>query len=228
MSTTEGQPSPNVAVTVVPKEIVADRAVQVLVTLDAAPVSGGLNDVSLRLQAPPGFRAEPSAVSVGPLSGRITKSFHLRVGDPRTLSGQHAALVEVTAGRGSEARVVNSQTVLVDYLAEVSLWKYFLFGLTGACLGYGIRLLLKARESIAAPLPAPSASEGQPPGPITRFVEKHYYWADLMLTIAIALVVLGGFAKGGRPPDAATTWYGAAVLGAGLGILTNNELIKKI
>lgn len=218
--------SPTLTVQVVPKEIVAKRTIRVLVSLDAAGVSGGLADAAIRLSAPPGFRADPAVVSIGPLSGRATKSFNLRVDSAQILTGQHAALIEVTVGSGPESRIVASQSLLVDYLHEIALWEYFLFGLIGICLGYGIRLILKARESVPAPLPAPA--EGEAPGPVTKFVREHYYLADFLLTVSLGLIALAGLAKVGRPPDAAAAWYAAGVLGAGLGVLTNNELLKKI
>lgn len=64
-------------------------------------------------------------------------------------------------------------------------------------------------------------------GPITRFVKDHYCQVDFAVTVALGAAALIALIKDGHPPESASAWYSALILGLGLGALTNSELITK-
>ncbi len=61
-----------------------------------------------------------------------------------------------------------------------------------------------------------------------KFVLEHYYWVDFAVTLTVGFLALAALMKNGRPPASAEYWPEAIVLGVGLGLLTNSDLLTRV
>jgi hypothetical protein len=221
---------------------------QLVLTVDAAraPTGGALTVI-----VPAGFTVRElrasgvdSARSSGPASttarvdlgvfvARTSKAFEIEPNADRLQRGKYRVIASVhgdsilTSGSSGTEVILATDEFDVDYAPSISIPKYLVIGLLGVFIGWVIRLLVKVRDSIQPPplAPVPGATT---PGPVTRFVTRYYYWVDAGVTLAIALFVLVFLIKDGFPPEGASQWYSALGTGAGLGFLTNSELITKL
>jgi hypothetical protein len=148
--------------------------------------------------------------------------------DPRLGFGDQA--VTVTLSQPSDPgkrKIIASKLLKFSYAPEISLCAFFVFATLGLILGYWVRIIVKVLAAITPPSPQPES--GAPvPGPITKFVQGHYYLVDFLVTVALAFIVLATLVQNGRPPQSGSTWYGALAVGVGIGLFTNSELLTRI
>ena len=161
-------------------------------------------------------------------SGRLTLSYLLGSTDVDLARGQYPLNVQLTRDSAGVTAVLASATSTVSIRPEQSLAAYLGLGALGILLGYLLRLLIKVLSTTTAPAPDPPKGPAPVLGPIGRFVAAHYYKVDCLVTVVLGLAALLILVREGRLPDNGAVWYGALLMGLGLGLLTNSELITKL
>lgn len=216
----------SVAPVMSPPSVAGSQPSSLVVTIDAAQeVAGG----ELRITVPGDFK------QINPLPlPRFSRKYIARFDVAPTAHardpGERIVVVELTQADAAGAKVMlAAQTVTFQFRPEIGLRLYYLLALAAIPVGYLVRLLSKILSTMPAPLPEPPdpTTGGQTPGPISRFVARHYYLSDLLVTAVLGGLTLILLEKDGHPPAAAATIGGALVTGFGLGLLTNSELFTK-
>jgi hypothetical protein len=160
-------------------------------------------------------------------SGRVSFSYLLMGTGADVVPGSYPLNVLVTRpDTVGAATSLASGSIALTVRPEQRLVSYLGVGAVGIVLGYLLRLVIKALSSTTPPVPV-NQTGGQP-GPITRFVANHYYPIDCAVTLVLGLAAMLVLVKDAHLPDNAANWYGAGLLGLGLGLLTNSELITKV
>jgi hypothetical protein len=185
-----------------------------------------LQNAVLSLQPPPGFKCDPQSFA---LTGDtpITRVAALQRIDPDTASGRRALFVQLRDGAISTEELAPFQ-FQSSTLGTVS---YLAYGLFGVVLGWLIKWSVKAFGAL--PVPEPARAAGVAPADTGResvffaFVRTHYFAVDLALSLTIGFLALLANLSGGAPP-AGTQWTSAIPLGAGIGVLANNELVGRL
>jgi len=211
-----------------PGNVVNTEPSQLIVELQpASPISG----LHLEIVPPVGFQVKPSAlIDLPMIQGHYTMSsaFIIR-SDTHAEIGAHTVYVRAVNGPGPGATMIADGSVSFDYVSRISIWVYFLLGGVGILIGYCLRIFVKVLQSVPEPSPQPpGAGGGQAPGPITRFVQKHYYFVDCGVTLVVGLISLSLLVKNNHVPDSGLYWYSTLGSGVALGLLTNSELLSKL
>jgi hypothetical protein len=185
---------------------------------------------TIEVQPPLGFRAEPRTITItGAAPGvQIVRRITLTPSDTFQKKGSKTVLVDLlaTGPNGALPTGVSTQSKTFTYTnPRLDVVQYLWIGGFGIILGYIARFLINLLKTIPAPAPFVDATAA---GRITTFVQKHYYWVDGGITLALGLLILIGFIRNELPPDAAAYWYGALILGVGVGALTNSELLTRL
>ncbi len=205
------------------KMITGAQVGQLVVTIQG---TGGTGSASLSIEPPPGFKTEPQSLQLlGPLPH--TRTILVQRVDSAVPSGQRTILAHYRD-------TPTSATGRIDFVHEnvtVGTLSYLILGMVGVVFGYAIKMILKVFTALPVPQIALFAlkdgTETRAEGPITKFVRDHYYTVDLGLTIAIGfLVLLSNLTESG--PAAGTRWSAAVLLGAGIGVLANNDLLARL
>ena len=207
-----------------PKELIGDRPAQLVVELDAKqPLAAS----QLHLEAPQGIEL----VSSKPLArfqGKLSETFVVRRAQGEQPGPAGWIRVELREGQAGVGGTILANDILeFQFKSEISLSLYFILGCLGIALGYAIRLLVQVLKKVPAPSPAPKAGGGSA-GPITEFVQSHYYVVDFGVTLVLGFLVLVALLSDGSPPETGRMWPGALASGVGLGLLANSELITRI
>ncbi len=221
-----------VTLELMPEAFLDHHQAQLYITIESPQ---DLNNAVLQISPSPDFTAQPSMISLPSVTRNIIEHVTISLRDPRLLSGEQALAVTLTIPDGSGNRkVLVSKLLKFSYTPEIPLWVFFVFAVVGLIVGYWARLFVKLLGSTTPPSPAPpqetqasGPQQGQP-GPLTRFVQKHYYLVDFCVTVILAFILLASLTTGGRPPQSGTTWYGALATGLGIGVFTNSELLTRL
>ena len=202
-----------------PTDVTTIKPGQLLIAVSGTAPLGKL---SLIVKAPTGVTVTPARLEVDSTSTTARVS--------ATVQGKAAAEghLIVTAERlaGASQIQIADDTVALKISPEVTVAGYLAWGLAGGILGYGLRIIVKALQSITPPNPAPLASD-PPEGKITAFVRRHFYWVDCAVTIVIVAVLLLSLVLDGRAPASYRAWYSIFPYGVGLGLLANSDLILR-
>lgn len=209
----------------VPQQIVNDQPIQVIATIDSPNELAG---ATLELTPPPGFRFDQASFTLPTFSRRLVQSAILRPQAPGP-SGERPIVARLMTKASTGSTVAHaSQIAKLAFVAEISLAVYLGVATIGVGLGYLLRLLIKVLTTVQPPPAAPVAGGEAATGPITRFVQRHYYWVDFLVTVGLGVVVLVWLSHDGRPPQTVAVWPKALATGVGLGLLTNSELLTKL
>jgi hypothetical protein len=250
--------------TLTPDGVVRNAPVQVTVTLDAsAPVVGATLvvvaplGVTLRTADGAGTRtsvrqtvgasADVVTIALPEFDRRLVRTFTMQAAGAGDVRGAYRVMVEVTGKDGAGRNVLLAQDAVAVTLAPtVPVERYLLLGIVGILFGFGVRLVMKARDSIPVaqqPLPAPPAfpaapaaqaapvNDGTTLGPIGTWLASkpaHFYSVDCLVTLVLGFGALLALLSAGHVPDTAAQWYGALLLGFALGLLTNSELVTRL
>lgn len=207
----------------IPANVLGGRAAQMAITVKGAPAGSVLS-----LTVPEGFKAEPSSVTIPARQGEYLWTPKLTPPSRNTVLEKGRIWIELTLQEaGKPIQLLDRRSLLFDYHPGVDLRSFILLGLLGIAIGYLVRLFIKILSEVPTPSPSPVAGE-QSPGPLTRFVQRHYYSVDFSVTLVIGFLALVTMIADGRPPQNASWWYSALAVGVGLGLLTNSELVVKI
>jgi hypothetical protein len=221
------QNNPSIAYQLRAKDFDTSNSAQLLATADVPATSGRLE---VQFAAPPGFVVDPASLRFEPQPGkRIVAVTVRRMNDVST--SEYSILAHATAlASGNGPPFAVDQAITFNYTRRLAVKAYFILGMAGFILGYFLRIITGVLKKIPPPAPAISgggAGNGQD-GPVTAFVKRHYYMVDLVVSLVLAFVVLLYLMKEGHPPDSASVWSGALLIGVGLGFLTNNDLLARI
>jgi len=132
-----------------------------------------------------------------------------------------------TAALSDKSGQVASSTIAVEYESGIALSFYFAIGSLGIALGYLVRIVIDTLGSLPKP-PAMALPDAPTPGPLGRFISVHYYLVDFMVSLLLGFAALVALVKEGHPPETGSAWYSALVLGLGLGLFTNSDLITRL
>ena len=216
---------PTVTLELIPQGVLDSRQSQLYITVESPQ---DLNNAVLQINTSTDFRADSSTISLPSVTRSIIENVTITLINPRLLSGDQALTVTLSVpGDSGSRRVLVSKIIKFAYTPEISLSIFFVFAAAGLILGYWVRLIIKVLGNVTPPSPAP-VPVGTSTGPITKFVQDHYYLVDFIVTLALALIVLATVAAGGRPPQSGTSWYGALATGVGIGLFTNSELLTRL
>lgn len=204
-----------------------------------APLQGAVAEVG----SPLGFSIPQPRQEVAEGARRATVSFRVVPGDGSPRAGTLVATV--TAGR--EHTPLAQSHYLFSYTPHLALLAFYLVGLAGVLLGWASKLVVKTHagrtpppivaglflspREAAADAEAMASGKGRRESKLATWLSSSalaYYAVDLLLTLAIAFVVLVALSREGRAPDAASTWQGAMILGFGLGLLTPGDLLGRV
>ena len=182
------------------------------------------------VQPPLGFRAEPRSITItgAALPLVVMRKVTLTPVDTYQNGGTKVVRADLFASdtNGPIRLAAPTQQTSFEYVnCRLSIRKYLWIGFFGIVIGYLIRFLINILKTIPAPSPFARDADS---GPITAFVQKYYYWIDGFVTVVLGLVILVSFVKNDFPPEAAARWYGALVVGVGVGALTNSELLTRL
>jgi len=225
-----GQAPVTLNLELMPKTVSDQSPAQLLMTIECPQK---LTGAAITVVPPPGFKADPQAFSLPDFTGKMTQTSVIKALDSDVRPGERYVIQAqgyVSSGPASKTVLVD-QTLAFDYRTnQISLGTYFALGVLGILIGYWLRLLLKVLSAVSPPSPAPPGPAASAPGvgPITAFVQKHYYAVDLLVTLALGFFALVAFTQGNRPPQTASFWYSAMAVGLGLGLLTNSDLLTKL
>jgi len=225
-----GQGSITMNLELMPKTVIDQSPAQMLIIIESPQK---LTGAAITIVPPPGFKADPPAFSLPDFTGKITQTSVFKALDSDVRPGERYVIqVQSYVSSGSGGRtLLADQTLPFDYKTnQISLRAYFALGVLGILIGYCLRLMLNVLATVPAPPLAAPPSGAVPPlvGPITAFVQKHYYSVDVLVTIALGYFALVAMSQGNRPPQTANFWYSALAMGVGLGLLTNSELLTKL
>jgi len=222
--TTQAQTPPTVTYDLRSSDFDSAQSAQLLVTIDESGF-GGVTAIAFGPN--PSFNVSPDPLSVKSGAGKTINSVCVnRIGDPP--SGQYKILARAAFTPNTGSSIEIDQIIAFDYVRRISISRYLVLGLAGFLIGYALRLVTGVLGKITPPAPVIAESDGQQSeSPITAFVKAHYYWVDLCVSATLTFLVLLYLLKDGHPPDQANTWYGALLVGTGLGFLTNNDLLNK-
>ena len=213
--------------------------VQIVVTVESnQPLSGA----TLRLSAPAGLalrevgeattkNGAPSSVlvtSLGTFAGSTSRSIMVDAASADLRQGSYRLLLDVLAtdSTGRPRQQLAHDSITIAILPQIPTPIFLTIAMLAAVIGYALRIAVKVLSSVS---PGQPLMEGNPkPGWLTQLVTLHYYRVDLAVTLVIAFFALLALIKDGHPPDSGATWYGAAGIGVGLGLLTNSELVTRL
>jgi hypothetical protein len=188
---------------------------------------GDAQGTTLEVVVPSGFTVNPRSVPVGSAAGKKHRQFDIQ--PPRSYSSP--SQLSVTAVLADRTGELASASVAFDFEGGIGTPQYFLAGFIGIVLGYLARVVVDTLQTLPKP-PAlaagAAAANGQTPGRLTVFIQQHYYFTDFLVSVLLGLVALAALLKDGHPPEAGAYWASAAVLGFGLGVLTNSDLITRL
>lgn len=246
-SSGDQQPKVKLTLQVSPEATFRRRPVMLTCVVEATP---SLTGASLVLDIPPGLAvksvstpdssrmklpAEAAAVTASRVatalpafSGSLTLSYLLAGANVEVAPGQYPLNVQLTRDSSGVTAVLASGTTTLTLRPEQSLTAYLGLGALGIVLGYLLRVLIKVLSTTTPPAPEPRRGTEPVLGPIGRFVAAHYYQVDCAVTLLLGLAALLVLVKEGHLPENGAAWYGALLLGLGLGLLTNSELITKL
>ena len=222
-----GQPAPpayTIQMKLVPKGVYGHTPSQLLVTTRGGPLGG----LKLSLRATNGFSISPAEVAwpAGATHATFVASADLT---PSTTSPPNSASVVASLSRdeGGVAKTLVTEILDFDYQPALGVTRYLFIGALGVGIGYLLRLAIKALSEAES---AAKLALGATPAPtgLREFVLKHYYLVDFAVTLILGLLVLMSLMKDGRPPMNASYWYNALVIGVGLGLLTNSDLLTRV
>jgi hypothetical protein len=210
-----------------PAEVVNGETAQLTVEMQAAQTA---NNLRMEITAPPGFRiTQGGSVKVPAFQGNYTLTpFLVERADAQATVGAHTLLVRVFTGEGTANIATVDTSIPFSYVSRISIPAYFLLGGLGILIGYALRVLIKVLQTVPAPAPAPQQQQGAAVGPVTAFVQNHYYLVDCGVTLTIGLLSLALLLKNNHVPDSGLYWYSALGAGVALGLLTNSELLSKL
>lgn len=201
------------------------KPAQLQVVITSSQQLAGAN---VELTAPLGFKLDPMTLTLPAFTNSLSETVVLKAVDAETLPGKkfvEAKLYDPATGK-SKSILASAHFEFNYVVTDISLRIYFVMGVLGVFFGYWIRLLVKVLGTVPAPPPAPVP--GAAVGPITAFVQKHYYLVDLLVTLLLGFLVLVSLVQGNRPPQVGSHWYTALTAGVGLGLFTNSDLITKL
>jgi hypothetical protein len=217
---------PTIRVSMAPAEIINDGLSKLTIDVDTP---SELNGAILEVTSPVGFSVLPQNKITLPVFNTAYKEtgFSLKRTGSTAPIGQAKVSVRLLPDANSHLSPAFGE-VQFNYKERISNCAYIVWGIIGIIIGYGIRLVLKAQQSVPVPLPAPAPPAPPPGGPVTRFVTRYYYPVDGALTLIIGLLALLVLLKDNHVPDTTLYWYSALGAGVALGALTNSELITKV
>lgn len=216
---------PSLSLELIPNSVFGHRQAQLYVTIDS---SQELDDAVLDIATSTDFKAEPSAIPLRAVTHSVVENVTITPVNPMLGFGDQG--ITVTLSQPSDPgkrKIVASKLLKFSYAPEISLCVFFVFATLGLILGYWVRIIVKVLAAITPPSPQPE-SETAKLGPITKFVQGHYYLVDFLVTVALAFIVLATLVQNGRPPQSGSTWYGALAVGVGIGVFTNSDLLTRI
>jgi hypothetical protein len=216
---------PSVSLELIPNSVFDSRQVQLYITVES---SQELDDAILEIRTSTDFKAEPSTIQLPSIARSTIPNVTITPSNSIIPSGDQAITVTLSQSKDpAKRKVLVSKLLKFPYTPEISLRLFFIFATLGLVVGYWVRLIVKV---LGAVTPPPAAPEPPAPaqGPITQFVQAHYYLVDFSVTVALAFIVLATLVQNGRPPQAGATWYGALASGVGIGLFTNSELLTRL
>lgn len=207
-----------------------------------------LRDARLVVRVPTGFTARPQdsataagtdtlVIAMGALTTETARTVMIDGDAARLRRGKYKCLVDLVAADSTGTlRTIASQEIPMTAALQIPLSAYVGLGalgiLIGRLLNWFVIALRERRVEIArlqAKMQDDEAAAAPPPGFIKRLVTAHYYEVDLLVMLALGLAVLVAFVGAdGVLPEKGSTWYGALLLGFGLGFLTDTDLLTRI
>ncbi|SRR5712692_1728871 len=216
---------PTLTLELVPQGVLDHRQAQLYISIEAPQ---DLNNAVLQIRSSTDFKTEPTTISLPSVVRSIIENVTISRINSRLLTGDQALTVTLSVpGDTGNRKVLVSKLLKFSYTPEISLFVFFVFATVGLIVGYWVRLIVKVLGGITPP-PAAPETQGTPTGPITTFVQAHYYLVDFSVTFALAFIVLATLIAAGRPPQSGATWYGALATGVGIGLFTNSELLTRL
>lgn len=189
-----------------------------------------LAGLTLRFRATRGFHVTPVEMS---WSGAAANSAVMCVADVTSAGiapGQLTGVVTTSAllPDGTSLKQVASDVLEFDYQPGLPVCIYLLVGVAGIAIGYVVRMLVLTLKAVEPQVEAEKLATSEGPKGLRKFVLQYYWWVDFSVTLVLGFLALLALMKDGRPPVTATYWHHAAMLGVGLGLLTNSDLLTRV
>lgn len=202
-------------------QLVNSESMSLVVSLKSTSFAGG----TLLLSEPAQCSVTPKEVKIPPFSD-LYETLDVKVSCTGVESARtvRVRLQQVTPTATS---VFATGSASFTYLRRIAVWMYFLLGAGGIAVGYLLRIVMQVQKTITPEEPFVEG-ESAKPGPITAFVTNHYYAVDFSVCLTLGLLSMLLLLKSGHVPDESAYWYEALVLGVGLGLLTNTDLVLRV
>lgn len=216
-------PPVTLTVTAERPQLVNQESMTLVLSLKSASFGGG----NVNITVPSECTATPKTVAVLPFTDLYeTAKITVTCSNSEGTKTARAQLVRTTP---SPDTVAASGSVSFEYVHRISVGLYLLLGCAGIFVGYLLRIVMQVQRDIGpSPIPLVDNEEPNAPGPITIFVKAHYYLVDLAVAETLGLLSMVLLLKSGHVPDTSTHWYEALVLGVGLGLLANTDLVLRV
>lgn len=216
-------PAPPVVTSrLVPKSVYAESPSQLIVTVKGSSLAG----LTVRFRASRGFHVTPVEMSWSGTADNTVVVCLADVTTSGTETGQITGAIMTSALLKNEQ--VASDILEFEYQPGLRVCIYLLVGLTGVAIGYAVRMLVLALKAVQPQVEAQTLAAEESPKGLRKFVLEHYWTVDFAVTLVLGFLALVALMKDGRPPATATYWHHAAMLGVGLGLLTNSDLLTRV
>jgi hypothetical protein len=178
--------------------------------------------------------AQTLVVPIRPSTATTTYAIALTPRAGSTAAGERVLIVDLVAGSSHTERLLQSHEITIMLRPQLAMGCYLLIGGLGILLGYLLRQIIRSTGQVRTPfLSQPPAEVPRLPqqGWLTTMIQRKpstYFVVDGSVTLFLGLGAMLALVKGDLLPDAGTSWHGTLLLGAGLGLLTNSDLLTRL
>jgi hypothetical protein len=174
-------------------------------------------------------------IPIQPTPSAASYSLAFAMAPGNSARGERVIVVDLVDGPPDNPRMLQSQEVSITLRPELRLFVFLLIGGLGILIGYALRLAIRSTSRVPAPAFGQPRDDvqalGGGDGWLTRTIRNHplaYLLVDGLVTLLLGLGAMLAMMTNDRLPDAGTTWHGTLLLGAGLGLLANSELVTRL
>jgi hypothetical protein len=182
---------------------------------------------TIQAYPPPGFVVTLKSGPLGQKAGKKLATFDVQTPKTYIPKGKWSMTVVVF----DKDKQLAAERLTFEFEQGISLTCYFILGLAGIACGYLTRLIVDSLNSLPKP-PTTAARDADTKkhylGWLADLIEEHYLFADFLVTVILGFAVLATLVKEDHPPDTGSYWYSALLLGFGMGLLTNSDLITRL
>ena len=227
LSTAAAQTPPtySIQMRLVPKNVYGTIPSQLLVTTKGGPLGG----MKLSLRATHGFRVNPPNVvwAADEAHTAYVTSADLDAAAVTAPPPTGSVIASLSRVENGVDKTIATEMLDFDYQPAITVSRYLLIAAIGVVVGFFVRMLLNALAEVQSTANLALAATPTPAG-LRKFVLEHYTLVNFFVTLVLGILVLLSLMKDGRPPSNAPYWYSALIIGVGLGLLTNSELLTRV